>query len=529
MLEIKNAYSQQPILINEICYEDSEICITKEWTWNINSVHTENETDILTALLCGEYINGGGKSTFVAIDGKRLTDLEFDYIGDFEDDMWLVGINGQGYGFLNKDIELVVPTKYRYANNFSNGYASVHNGKEWLFVDKKGKELLLENKYERLGNFSDELSLVSTMEVGRFNLAYHSVYDEHAGCWGYVDKNGKEIIKPQYIYAFDFINDRAIVAKGKWTKSKKWDNEYRKGCYWSEEELWGVIDGNGNEIIPCIYDEIKQFTDNHYNICTDYYIVHVGGWKSGKWAILDRYGNFLTEPVFEDVYYDYFKGMFTYRESATWDDIPLGIYDLNENRILFTPQFDDVTFLDDGNFLVEVFDETLGYKIEKIIDRNGKDIFKSDYTSIYTWETPYLAIKENKNSTIYNYIDKKGNIVEGNEFKDKISYWDRNSTVNFKTKTYIYSDNNKFGLKNFDNEIIIPAEYEYFVNCRNNRNLYYFKVKKDSDKEGLMKSDGTIILEPKYHSINVYHNNTIICNGKDGVEVYEYKTSTEVK
>lgn len=512
-------YSKEPTLCNKVVYEDDNHKLTKIWTWNVACVYGCNKASICRVLLNGDCFNtAGGKSTFVSYDGKRLTDLEFDYMDD-DYEMILVGINKKGYGYVNEKGEMVVSAKYCSAGDFCNGYAPVYDGNEWLYVDNKGEELRLENKYERIECFSDELARVSSLNINRlFSLAYYSEYSDNAGTWGYVDKTGKEVIKPQYIYAFDFINDRAIVAKGKWTIDKKWDNEYKQGKYWTEEELWGVIDKNGNEIIPCVYDEIRCFinNDNDQTICEDYYQVHVGGWQEGKWAIIDRNGNFVTEPIFEDYSYDYYKGMFVFGEKDKY-----GIYDLKTNKILFESQFDDVSFLEDDNIFVEVIDKDLGYKIEKIIDITGKELFKSNYTDIYTWAPPYIAIKENKKSTIYNKIDKKGNILDSIEFEEKVSYWD--NAINFETRTYIYSQNGKFGLKSFSGEIIIQAQYEYFKECYNNKNFFYFEKKKDNNNVGLMRIDGEIIIPPQYRNISVLKNNKIICNGRKRVDVYEYE------
>ena len=52
----------------------------------------------------------------------------------------------------------------------------------------------------------------------------------------------------------------------------------------------------------------------------------------------------------------------------------MGIYDLAQKKVLFEPQFLDVTFRDNGDMEVEVFDEELGRTIEKIIDPLAKSV-----------------------------------------------------------------------------------------------------------------------------------------------------------
>ena len=333
-------YSENPTLCKELVYEDAEVKLTKIWTWDVIFVldKKRNEASFCTALLSGSYITDESKSTFVSYEGKRLIDLEFDYLGDYEDEMLLVGIKGKGYGFLNKNLEIAVPIKYRVADNFCNGYASVHDGKQWLYVDKKGNELRLDNNYAVIEAFSDGMARVSTMKRGSDDLAYHSDYDDNAGKWGYVDLSGKEVIKPQYIYAFDFTNDRAIVVKGEWIKDKKWNNKFKQNGYWSEEKLWGVIDKNGNEVILCRYDEIREFANADFSVCEDYYQVHVGGWKDGKWAIMDRNGRSITEPIFDGIEGIVYNGLVAFYEESD-SQTAFGVYDLNENKFLFKPQF----------------------------------------------------------------------------------------------------------------------------------------------------------------------------------------------
>ena len=74
----------------------------------------------------------------------------------------------------------------------------------------------------------------------------------------------------------------------------------------------------------------------------------------------------------------------------------MGIYDLAQKKVLFEPQFLDVTFRDNGGMEVGVFDEELGRTIEKIIDPSGKERFKSIYSSIYTWHDLYEVVIRDK-------------------------------------------------------------------------------------------------------------------------------------
>mgnify|MGYP001788443694 CR=1 FL=1 len=62
--------------------------------------------------------------------------------------------------------------------------------------------------------------------------------------WGYINKDGAFIIKPQYDSAMDFQdNGLAIVEKG---------------------NLYGVIDRYGRFIVPLKYSTITQFSEDWF-------------------------------------------------------------------------------------------------------------------------------------------------------------------------------------------------------------------------------------------------------------------------
>lgn len=141
-------------------------------------------------------------------------------------------------------------------------------------------------------------------------------------------------------------------------------------------------------------------------------MVHHGGWKEGHWGVIDNHGNWLAEPVFEDIDYEYHDGLFAFYKEDKWsDDVPLGIYDIKQKKVIFEPQFFDVSFRDDGYIEVEVFDKDLGRRIEKMIDLDGNDRFHSKYTSIYGWKEPFEVTISDENGTRHGLIDKDGTVL----------------------------------------------------------------------------------------------------------------------
>ncbi len=494
---IESTPYSEPEHLNEIVYEDGSCLIRKLWRWNVRSMYEDKETGLLKTLIGGQAFNRKGKSVYASVDGRRLTSLDFDFVDNFKEGLARVAISKRGYGFVDRDMNLVIALKYDSAEDFENARAKVKLDDNWFFVDKTGKELkfssaIFGDRYEDVREYSEGLCRVSTLKLRFMDMAYHSDYEHIAGIWGFVDEDGREVITPQYIYAHDFENGVAIAAKGKWTIDPKWDNEHNQGRYWTEYELWGGIDKNGNEVIPFIFDEIQFIED-----CDDMYIAHIGGWKDGHWGIIDKSGKWIAEPTFEGFGYEYSNGLITFYGEDKWssDDPLMGIYDLNQKRVLFEPQFSDVDFLKNGDISIEVFDEELGRSIEKIVDRNGKERFKSVYSSICTWQKPYeVVIKENGTSR-RGLIDENGTVILPCIYEDVTL-----GGIIADRELIICKKDGKEMVVDYNNNIVIPPKYLEIHGIKNP--LWTVRVGENDDyTEGLISLTGDMIIPAKYQNI----------------------------
>jgi len=187
------------------------------------------------------------------------------------------------------------------------------------------------------------------------------------GIWGYVDSNGREIIAPQYIYAYDFSGGLAYVAKGKWERRKEWDDKF-----WTAEQLWGRINKAGDEVIPCKFDRIENFIYTGIEDRESSYLkAHFGGWENGNWGIIDYSGNWIVEPIFHYMdYYIYNDDLIVFRNPYSIDPesqgphdlVELyGIYSIKQKRILYKPEYTDIRFNKDS-ILFEKSEETITVK-----------------------------------------------------------------------------------------------------------------------------------------------------------------------
>ena len=501
----------EPVLTNEQVYSDEKYIVRKLWTWNVKSLHEDRETGLLKVLISGSAFNWDGKSVFATIEGKRLTELTFDVLEGFHEGLAKVGINGYGYGFVDKDMNFVIPMKYNNANDFRNGIASVKIGDRWIRIDNKGNELQygtdsMRKAYQLIGEYSEGLCPVSTLSLAPDDSDYYSDYEDTAGMWGFINEEGEEVISPQYIYAHDFQDGIAIVAKGKWTKEPN-----RYGRYQAEEELWGAIDKSGNEVIPFIFDEIRRCYFR-----SDILMAHYGAWKDGKWGVIDTKGNWLTEPVFSALYHTHRDNLIVFYDDDPFDndDALLGIYDIEQRKVLFEPQFLSVEFCDRDEMLVEVFDRELGRTIEKIIDRSGKERFKSIYSTIYTWRDPYEVSIRDENGDRSGLIDRDGNEILPCIYDTP---W---RGFCHEHRRICYKENGKQGIMDYDGNIIVPPIY-YEIHNHDEPFLTVRDGEYSNYKEGLITPDGKTVIPARYEHIGWYSDRKhFFCCSEGCCEMY---------
>ena len=516
----------EPIMFDEVVYEDDSVLIKKICLWENFRIVEDDETKLLIVLLPGsEMFSLGHMGTYALPDGTRATKEDFYYIGKFHEGLSKIAVKDKGYGFIDKDMNIVIEPKYKTARDFENGVAvvsiwdEVSNIKKYLLVDKNGNEYFFENEYKRVSVNYEGMFMVSDRE--EIELAFYSDYEEDAGVWGYADSTGKEIVKPQYIYAFDFENGVALVCKGEWTIDKKWDNEYNTGRYWTETEIWGMIDKTGKEVVPFIFDEIKYYRWESY----EYLQAHYGGWGEGKWGIINFSGEWVVEPIFEDLGYEIYNDDYiTFYNEDKWnspdDDILMGIYSIKEQRVLFEPQFLDVCFIDDETIIVEKYDDKLGRIKAIIIDLNGNVLLDAQYTSIYrnfkNRDMYEVSIYAN-GKCLKGLIDKNGKEIL------PCKYGIPFDSILFDLKMYIYKENEKYGIMNFNDEIIISPKYTYIYYSVRNK---FFKVKVGGKKDyiddgnvGLITLEENTILPIEYKDISI-ENDLIIAWNDTGSTLY---------
>ena len=180
--------------------------------------------------------------------------------------------------FINKtgEIEFELTKEIVEVRSFSEGFAPYKNkDNEWGFINRLGKEEI-DAKWNRVGNFSEGLALVTTYDK-----------DENVYKYAFIDNTGKTVLDldDEYDRVGSFADGR---------------------CQVLDDDEWGFIDRKGEEIIKCKWESATAFRDGHAAIQDD------GEWglidDSGEITLRAKYGPGLAQcfyyPRTKDIFFE---------------------------------------------------------------------------------------------------------------------------------------------------------------------------------------------------------------------------------
>lgn len=186
--------------------------------------------DYITAFSEGFAI-GNNSSKCKIINDKGAVVFSSDYsIGNFTNGFATIskemGTSGYNYGYIGKNLKIVVDPIYKYAENFSDNKALVKISDTQYGVIDNNFKIISTLNYTNMRSLSEDMI---------------PFMDKSTNKYGYVNTEGKIILPATFMDAFSFKDGFAIVNLSDKT-------------YYSKA---GVIDKNGNYVINPLYSSIE--------------------------------------------------------------------------------------------------------------------------------------------------------------------------------------------------------------------------------------------------------------------------------
>ncbi len=191
-----------------------------------------------------------------------------------------------GYGQVTSNIDVVTP--------FHEGLAAIKTNNQWAFINKEGDKVIdfrddLVSTKEKHFSDTDKSASVAYPIFNENRCLIKKLIDD-VYYYGYIDKNGKEVIKAEYLNATNFNNGYAIVIK--FAKNIMGTNDVlgkRMVSYKLEEY---IIDTSGNLVKyldnarNCLPSKIKNnIAPNFYSKFIAPHLIAVKNTKDQKWNI----------------------------------------------------------------------------------------------------------------------------------------------------------------------------------------------------------------------------------------------------
>jgi hypothetical protein len=246
---------------------------------------------------------------YINTAGKMVIEPAFEDAYQFSDGLALVCLNGM-YGFIDATGQIAIKPQFAYSRPFSDGFALItmpamrlgpitFKEEKRFFIDKKGDKLVAPD-FGAAAGFSEGLASVSINgkrgyinTTGEFvisaepgglpgdfseGLALLLVQNNKRVHWGYIDKTGQIVIKPQYPKARPFREGVAAVkVNGKFS----------------------YIDKSGKEIIKTAFETVGDFSDGMAKVRD----------SAGNYGYIDKRGRIAIAPQFYNLAGDFRSGL----------------------------------------------------------------------------------------------------------------------------------------------------------------------------------------------------------------------------
>ena len=226
--------------------------------------------DGLAAAQADPGTNGGGKWGYIDRTGAWAIEPQWDRVDSFQQVGLAMVCTGEGEGLINREGKVVVPPRYDYIFEFSDGLAAVR-------VDG-----------------------ASGADTSR---------------WGYIDLNGRDVVAAIWSVTMPFSNGRGLVRMEErgnqtyvdTTGKQAFDGEFPDASSFSEglAAVWvaagakqgGYIDTTGQMVIAPQFDVAQPF---HNGLAVAGYTIDpsAGPYARNNLGFIDRSGAWVIEPRF---------------------------------------------------------------------------------------------------------------------------------------------------------------------------------------------------------------------------------------
>lgn len=398
-------------------------------------------------------VRQNGKEGVIDLSGNVIVPIKFEYVGNFYNN----------YFWVSNEDSCTGSFAFKYGENVEGEHIRKVNLKGELSANNNGDTIWIPSEYDWATDFVEQLSIVrknnllgviesscnkivdtnfdSILILENHTILVNKLKEDGSILKGVFGWEGNEIIPVEYNHIKHISQNRYKIGYGGYfvivnQKGEKLTEEFLTiqdlkslhdgtqerlfAIVYKNKELkdngkWyfkdgGVIDIDGNEILPYTYDKITLYPP-HYALCVRKGIRSIADLSNGKQI---RYPNLkikhtwgidvLGRCVFsEDCTYD--------GHEEEWKDGTRGVFDIN-GVLIPSGKYSQIILEDTGLMIVGVNNPNLDndnkndeYSLKLlwgVVDPTGKEIISPKYSKISQIRGAYLLVYKGKNSAHCN-------------------------------------------------------------------------------------------------------------------------------
>lgn len=487
------------------------------------------QRDMLNTNTGADFSINEAKWGFINPEGEWVIQPKYEYVEIFKNDVALCK-KGDFWGMINEQEQELLAFEYTKISRFpGNRYKLTKTNYQPVYFDYNGK-MLMDRKYAKFEHFSDGLCAVQRRD----------------SLWGFIDKNGQEVLPCQYESARPFGQGRAAVKehgtwgfinkKGEkiWTLPKGVQNvgTYRHGKVWfkNKKGLYGFYNWDG-----------KVFIRPKYSVAFDFQQGRARAAFKAKTGLIDTTGHYVLNPKRYDLIWEFDENGLA--QAYEENDGLVGLIN-REGQVIVDMKYRLIETFKNG------YAKVLSYNGYGYINTAGEEVIPAIYESIgevseglvavspyneYEWT--YLNLKQerviNDKFMVANpFVNGYAIVGKMNEGSFQLLQIDKTGTIinNLEAAAgeVLHQSEGLIGIKIGKTEDNPNAkEYCYFINTKGQKlfNREFAKigpfknglalVQLKNKRWSLINHFGHFVMEPKFHKMEEIDADLLLAFSRD--------------
>lgn len=352
-------------------------------------------------------------------------------------------LNTEKYGYKTMKGDTLVMPMYDIAYDYSDSIGITMNNDGDLFLfDIKGKLIRKIMQATALCPIEEDFRAYPNMIDGMFSeglLAIGKFTDEDAYwnyIWGYVDKTGKNVIRPNFMLTVGFKELLAPTLAP--TKENDEDG--------NPIQKWGYMNKRGTMTIVPQFESASHFSEGLAAVAVATKDTDAYGLPINKWGFIDKSGSFTIEPQFLAAY-RFSSGLAAVLVMPDSTKIPKWGFIDKTGKIVIEPIFDDCMPFSEGLAAVgfaKYEDELEGIEADPdcmwgFINDKGEQVIPPIYEDVQSFKeglAPVAILGETADDTevpgiVWGFIDSTNTLIGSFKWTNALQFNNGRAKVQF--------------------------------------------------------------------------------------------------